>query len=279
MKVTEQVHLIRKEFYVTPTVKRYVNIYLIVGRYCYLIDCGVVGSEVLIEEYLNSLNRKMTDINGLFLTHSHPDHIGAAAEIKKRTGCQIYAPIQEVAWIEDIQKQFQKRPIPNFFQLLSESVKVDKPLTDGEELGLEEGLKLCSLSTPGHSHGSMSFILNNKVMFTGDAIPVADDLPIFVDYEKLIESLLKIQQKSGIQYYCSAWDMVYSKEELVRVIENSINILKNLKTTISNIDSESIIMSDDAKLTEILKRTNLIKYKGNPLVIKSVEACQRICKK
>ena len=47
MKIAENVHLIRKEFYVTPEVKRYINIYLITGENCYLIDSGVSGSEKL----------------------------------------------------------------------------------------------------------------------------------------------------------------------------------------------------------------------------------------
>ena len=97
------------------------------------MDTGVAGTETLIEEYLKSINRKMTDIKGVFLTHSHPDHAGAAAEIKRKSMCEIYAPCQEVSWIEDIQKQYNERPIPNFFKLLYESVKVDRPLTDAEK--------------------------------------------------------------------------------------------------------------------------------------------------
>ena len=58
MQLNEQVHLIRKEFFVTPEVKRYINIYLIVGKYCYLVDSGVVGSHIIIEEYLKKINRK-----------------------------------------------------------------------------------------------------------------------------------------------------------------------------------------------------------------------------
>lgn len=61
MKINENVHLIRKDFYVTEDIKRYVNIYLITGKYCYLIDSGVSGSETLIAEYLESIGRKMTE--------------------------------------------------------------------------------------------------------------------------------------------------------------------------------------------------------------------------
>ena len=55
MKITENVHVIRNEFQVTPQVKRYVNIYLLVGKWCYLIDSGVDGSEKIIKEYLECI--------------------------------------------------------------------------------------------------------------------------------------------------------------------------------------------------------------------------------
>ena len=142
MKITENVHLIRKEFYVTPEVKRYINIYLITGESCYLIDSGVSGSEKIIDEYLHSIGRNMSDIKGIFLTHAHPDHIGGAAEIKRITDCKVYAPMVEIDWIEDIDIQYRERPIPNFYTLLSESVKVDVPLQDGDSITLEEGIEI-----------------------------------------------------------------------------------------------------------------------------------------
>ena len=83
MKINSRVHLIRKDFFVTPQVKRYVNIYLIAGKYCYLVDSGVAGTQTLIEEYFKTINRSMEDVRGIFLTHSHPDHIGAFNAIMK----------------------------------------------------------------------------------------------------------------------------------------------------------------------------------------------------
>ncbi len=191
----------------------YINIYLITGRNCYLIDSGVAGSEILIEEYLRSIGRKISDIKGIFLTHSHPDHTGAAAEIKRQTGCRIYAPRQEIPWIENVRKQFEERPIPNFFRLLPESVKVDQPLKDGDVIEPEEGILLRALSTPGHSHGSMCYILNRDTIFTGDAIPETKDFPIAVDLEESIRSLDRLRSLTGIRCGCPAWDHVYTDKE------------------------------------------------------------------
>lgn len=274
MKVNEQVHLIRKEFYVTPEVKRYINIYLIVGKHCYLVDSGVTGSEILIEEYLKSINRKMTDIKGVLLTHSHPDHAGAATEIKRRSDCKIYAPVEELSWIEEIQKQFAQRPIPNFFKLLSESVKVEQALLDGEVIELEEGIKMYALSTKGHSHGSMSYILNDEVVFTGDAIPVANDLPIFVDYEETVKSLDKLQSIPSIQYYCPTWDEVYKKDEFDIAVKNSKEMLLRLKNAVTQVENELAECPESDKIKEVLKRADMLRFLGNPLVVKSIEACR-----
>ena len=276
MKVNEQVHMIRKEFYVTPQVRRYVNIYLIVGEHCYIVDSGVAGSERLIEEYLKSINRKITDIKGVFLTHAHPDHAGAAAAIKRKTMCKIYAPLQEISWIEDIQQQFKERPIPNFFNLLSESVKVDCPLTDGEVIMPEEGIRICTLSTGGHSHGSMSYLLNNETIFTGDAIPLANDLPIFVDYEETIKSLDKIQSLSQIQYYCPAWGEVQQKEEFDVYLADSREMLFRLKNAVLQVEREFPQIENTEKAAEILKRADLLQFSGNPLIMKSIEACKEM---
>lgn len=278
MQINDQVHLIRKEFFVTPEVKRYINIYLIVGKHCYLVDSGVTGTHTLIEDYLKSINRKMTDIKGIFLTHSHPDHVGAAAEIQRQTNCEIYAPIEELPWIENIQQQFSERPIPNFFKLLSESVKVSQPLRDNDVVEPEDGIRIKALSTKGHSHGSMSYILNDEAIFTGDAIPVANDLPIFIDYEQTIKSLDILQNVAGIQFYCPAWDDVYDKNKLDMVITNSKIMLERLKNAVFQVKNEFPESSEAEKIQEVYKRADMLKFSGNPLVAKSIEACRRLWK-
>lgn len=250
MKINENVHLIRKDFYVTEDIKRYVNIYLITGKYCYLIDSGVSGSETLIAEYLESIGRKMTEIKGVFLTHAHPDHIGAAAKIKRQTGCQIFAPLLGLSWIENIQVQFGERPIPNFFKLLSESVKVDYSLLGGEVIELEEGITITSLFTPGHSQDSMSYIFNDRTIFTGDAIPAPDDFPIFVNFKECITSIDKIRNMDGIVEYCPAWDKVYNRDEFCEVSLKGRKMLCKLKETVEKVDT-------------------------NPLFMKSIEACRK----
>lgn len=275
MKISENVHLIRKEFYVTQEVRRYVNIYLITGKYCYLIDSGVAGSEKLIDEYLQSIGKSITDIKGIFLTHAHPDHIGGASEIKKITNCKIYAPMLESDWIENIDIQYKERPIPNFYTLLRESVKVDVPLQDGDRIILEDGLEICAVLTQGHSSGSMSFILGNNLIFTGDAIPVAHDLPIFIDYEQSIYSLDRIGTLPGIQIYCPAWDEIYDEAAIKEVIMDSKRMLHRLKEAVYQTEKKYSQYTESEKLMMIFKQADIMQYAGNPLVAKSIDACRR----
>ena len=276
MKIMDNIHLIRNEFHVTPEVKRYVNIYLLTGENCYLIDSGVSGSAKIIEEYMHSIGRKLSDIKGIFLTHSHPDHIGGAAEIKSIAGVKVYAPKQELNWIENIDMQYKERPIPNFYKLLSKSVVVDRPLSDGNVISLEVGLQIRAVGTPGHSHGSMSFVLNDTVIFTGDAIPVTYDLPIFVDYEQSVQSLDRISELSNIQYICPAWDEVYDKEKLPEVIHNSKDMLKRLRSATVRVEKECSQASENEKLLKILGQVGMLQYIGNPLVERSIYACKKV---
>ena len=86
MRISDYVHQIRIDFQVTPEVQRYVFVYLLVGEKCCLIDAGVAGSEAVISAYMKKLGRDISEIKALFLTHAHPDHIGAAAAIKEISG-------------------------------------------------------------------------------------------------------------------------------------------------------------------------------------------------
>lgn len=73
-------------------IKRYVFVYLIkTNKGCYLIDSGVQDCEQIIINELKQMDREISDIKGIFLTHAHPDHIGTAAWFKEQTGCKVYA--------------------------------------------------------------------------------------------------------------------------------------------------------------------------------------------
>jgi len=87
----KKIHQIRIDFNVTEKIMRYVYVYIIEAGDCYMIDSGVYGCEEQISSYMESIDRKISDIKKIFLTHAHPDHIGSAAWFRENIGCEIYA--------------------------------------------------------------------------------------------------------------------------------------------------------------------------------------------
>ena len=175
-----RIHQIKIDFNVTEKIKRYVFVYLIEGKHCYLVDSGVYGSEKIIKEYMISIGRCITDIKAIFLTHAHPDHIGAAAYFQEKVGCDIYAAKGEQRWVENIDLEFQERPIPNFYKLAGKSAKVTDVVTDRERIALDETFDVQVIATPGHSVDEMSYVIGDAA-FIGDAVPIKGDIPIYIN--------------------------------------------------------------------------------------------------
>ena len=245
-----RVHEIRVDFAVTEQVKRYVFVYLIEAKSCYLIDSGVYGSEEQIVQYMKNIGRDISEVKAVFLTHAHPDHIGTAAWFQEHTGCKIYASWGERAWIENIDLQYQERPIPNFYKLAGKSTKVDMTVQDGDRIHLEENLKIQVISTPGHSVDEVSYRLENS-LFLGDAIPVRGDIPIYINVRDAFRTLQTIRDLGGICNYYPAWDQAYSVSNINEKINDAVHIICTLDEQV-----HTILKAD--KVTDITIITNLV---------------------
>ena len=267
---TAKIHQIRIDFQVTEQIKRYVFIYIIEGQYCYLVDTGVSGCERQICDYLKSIGRDVSHIKGILLTHAHPDHIGSAAWFKEKTGCTVYASKGEQAWIEDINLQYKERPIPNFFNLAGKSTKIDTVLSNGDIIHLENDLSVTIAGTPGHSADSISYILNDN-MFIGDAVPVAGDIPICVNIDKMYKTLSILASRSEIKHFYPAWDTTYSAAQLQEKIKSAMTMLQSIESTVQSLDDEGL----SGNLAEMVcERLNMPMLKANPLFAATVQ-CMR----
>ncbi len=266
MRVNPRLHQIKIVFNVTPQIARFVYIYLIEGQKCYLIDTGVDGSEKLITCYMNTLGRDIKEIQAVLLTHSHPDHIGAASEIKRISGCEVYACAGEKEWIENIDQQFAQRPIPNFYGLLKKPVGIDNVAKDGDLIDLESGLTLKVHETSGHSQESLSYyLLQDRILFTGDAIPVVGDIPIYISKNRSQATLEQLYAMNNVDTFCSAWDEVRDKVGGKAAINVALDHIKLIDATVQAVISDFGRQDDDTIIVEVCQRLNMNMFLINPL--------------
>lgn len=65
-----------------------------------IVDAGISGKK--IEEGLNTLGLKTTDLNGILITHEHSDHIAALGVLARRYGIPMYATSGTIAGIMEM---------------------------------------------------------------------------------------------------------------------------------------------------------------------------------
>ena len=211
MQVSESIHALKIPFKLRvgpdKTVDRFVFAYLIFGDPICLIDSGVAGSEAIIFDYIKQAGRDPREIAQIVFTHSHADHIGGGQALIKQTGCKVAAHMDAKPWIEDVDQQYEERPIGNFYDLVGGSVQIDLALKDGDQVDLGDGRTLNVFHTPGHSKGSISLLYNkDRTLFTGDAVPKSGTVPIYEDVATSIQSIKKLKQIKGLEVLIASWD-------------------------------------------------------------------------
>src|SRR5215217_1382037 len=143
-----------------------------------LIDTLADPDAHLILEYLEKLDRPITDLEHILLTHRHGSHVGGLATLKGLSGATVHSHIWEADIIAGKRKaqRVSLRPIPplrTYTQRLGLALGVAHPpcpvneyLTDEQELG-----PVRVIHTPGHTPGHVVFYWpERQVLFSGDNI-------------------------------------------------------------------------------------------------------------
>jgi glyoxylase-like metal-dependent hydrolase (beta-lactamase superfamily II) len=276
MQVTDYIHALKVPFHVTTPqgkIPRFVYVYLIYGEQICLIDSGVATSEKIIFDYMKKTGRSPEDISLLLLTHSHPDHIGAAQAVKRASGCKVAAHTAEIAWIEDVDLQARERPVPGFNLLVGGSVKVDHPLQDGDVLDLGDGLDLLVIHTPGHSRGSISLWLpEEKALFSADAVPIVGDLPIYDDVLESARSIKRLRALEGIEFLLASWDDPRRGERAYQTMDGGLIYLQRIHEAVKKVEGDSRDLEPMELCHQVLKELGLPETIANPLVARSFQA-------
>jgi hydroxyacylglutathione hydrolase len=117
------------------------------------------------ERLLGEIDALGVQLDGILLTHTHFDHVGAVAPIAKATGAEVWVPEIEKGVLADINSYV---PWAEFGPY--ESWDAEHTLAGGEKLELA-GFEIDVLFTPGHSPGHVTFsVPDEAAIFSGDVL-------------------------------------------------------------------------------------------------------------
>jgi hydroxyacylglutathione hydrolase len=122
----------------------------------YVFGCARTKRGVVIDpgyeaaKILKAIDRAGLEIDMVLLTHGHPDHIGALAEICQATGAPAFVNEADLALLGRLNS------------------RIEGSLSEGQtvSIGDQELLVAC---TPGHTAGGIS-LLHRDIAFVGDAL-------------------------------------------------------------------------------------------------------------
>jgi|WetSurMetagenome_2_1015567.scaffolds.fasta_scaffold212421_2 hydroxyacylglutathione hydrolase len=281
MQITPSIHALRHPFKIPiepgAAIDRFVYSYIIYGEMITLIDTGVAGCESPIFENILSAGRDPSEIALIILTHSHPDHIGSAGAIQRLTGCSVAAHPAERAWIENVKLQSRERPVPGFATLMGGSVTVDHELVDGDTIEPDETRagEMLVFHTPGHSKGSISLFLHREgALFSGDAVPVSGEIPIYDDAGESAISVKRLRGVTGIRVLLSSWDEPRTGDAAYKQMDRALEYLNMIQKTVLAFSQEGI--TDPSELTrKTVSALGLPPETANPLLSRTFAACLR----
>lgn len=102
------------------------------------------------EEYLKLAEQEQVKITRIADTHLHADHISGGPELAKRTGAVYYISRSEMQGADEIPYE---------------------PLEDDQKIQVgNTQVKVVAIPTPGHTPGSVSFLVNDRYLLSGDTI-------------------------------------------------------------------------------------------------------------
>lgn len=148
-----------------------VNTYLIDGDKKILFDTGWAGSFNELCRVLGNNKRRLQDIDFVFISHFHPDHMGIAQEIADAGAVIVVFDVQK-AYIHSADHIFEKEKRNRFVPIDDSKVKLVS-VADSREFLSQCGIKGEVLYTPGHSDDSISLWLDDEqALFVGDLAPL-----------------------------------------------------------------------------------------------------------
>jgi glyoxylase-like metal-dependent hydrolase (beta-lactamase superfamily II) len=141
-----------------------------------LVDSGLEDDAANVLAQIGELRLSTASLRAVLLTHVHADHSLGAEHLRERTGAKVYAGRDDCLPLRT------GGPREAFFSTFAmpdrrpHATTVDVELVGGETLAFG-GTRFTAVATPGHTPGSVCYVLERsdvRALFTGDVVQHLD---------------------------------------------------------------------------------------------------------
>jgi len=188
-KVVDDIFVIKDDF---------ANIFIIQDSAQYIvIDCAT--NLTTVAEQMKKLGINHHDVVAVFLTHTDGDHVGALELFDKS---KLYMSKEEEQMINGKKSKFLW-----FGNSIS---RTDYILLEDRQTVQTGNLKIEGILVPGHTSGTMAYLINDKYLFTGDILSLKDGkiapIPAFFDmnHDQAVASMEIIRHIPAVEYIFTA---------------------------------------------------------------------------
>jgi hydroxyacylglutathione hydrolase len=168
------------------------------GEHAIAIDAAYAGNA--LQEELKRLPISPESVTHLFLTHADVDHTGG---LDLFSNARVYLSRDEEQMIDGTSPRL-------FWVYHSPKIKRAYTLLADGDVVTAGAIKVQALATPGHTPGSLSFLVNDSVLFTGDTLKLQNGLVgifyrlLSVDTVVQRESIKRLAGLQNVALLCTA---------------------------------------------------------------------------